>query len=178
MDPKGMHQSQPKGSIMRIAIVAVAIMAIGVLTAAPTAAQQFSATIDGLSPVPPTNSPGIGSGCLTLNPNGTLTFDIVFSGLLSAEIAAHFHGPATALQNAGVKIGLPAGSPKMGTTVALLPGDQADLIAGLWYINIHTALFPGGEIRGQVLLDPSPCSTVPVEESTWGQIKELYRAEG
>ena len=26
----------------------------------------------------------------------------------------------------------------------------ADLMAGLWYINLHTAEYPGGEIRGQV----------------------------
>ena len=34
----------------------------------------------------------------------------------------------------------------------------ADLLAGLWYINIHTAAFPGGEIRGQVR---QVTSTVP-----------------
>ena len=162
---------------MRIVIVAVAILAIGVFTAVPTAAQTFfQATIDGLQPVPPTNSPAIGLACLTLNPNGTLTFDIAYTGLLSGETAAHFHGPAPAGVNAGVQIGLPPGSPKLGTTVALSAGQQADLIAGLWYINIHSVGFPGGEIRGQVL--PGTQCTVPVEESTWGQIKELYRAEG
>ncbi len=162
---------------MRIVIVAVAILAIGVFTAVPTAAQTFfQATIDGAQVVPPTGSPGTGLGCITLNLNGTVTFDIAYTGLLSGETAAHFHGPAPAGVNAGVQIGLPLGSPKLGTTVALSAGQQADLIAGLWYIQIHTSLFPGGEIRGQ-LLTGAPC-TVPVEESTWGQIKELYRAEG
>jgi hypothetical protein len=27
----------------------------------------------------------------------------------------------------------------------------ADLLAGLWYVNIHTDEHPGGEIRGQIL---------------------------
>jgi hypothetical protein len=27
---------------------------------------------------------------------------------------------------------------------------MADLQAGKWYLNIHTAKFPNGEIRGQV----------------------------
>ncbi len=162
---------------MRIVIVAVAILAIGVFNAVPTAAQTFfQATIDGAQVVPTTGSPGTGLGCITLNLNGTVTFDISYTGLLAAETAAHFHGPAPAGVNAGVQIGLPAGSPKLGTTVALSAGQQADLLAGLWYINIHSTMFPGGEIRGQVL--PGAQCTVPVEESTWGQIKELYRAEG
>ncbi len=163
---------------MRTVIVAVAVLAIGVLTAVPTAGQQFFvAAIDGLQPVPPTNSPGVGQGCVTLNPNGTVTFDIVFSGLLGIESVSHFHGPAAPGANAGVQIGLPLGTTKMGTTVALTAGQQADLLAGLWYINIHSSMFPGGEIRGQVLPSILMCTT-PVEESTWGQIKELYRAEG
>ncbi len=153
----------------------VAVLAIGVLTAVPTAGQQFlTAIIDGSQPVPPTVSPGTGFGCVALNPDGTVSFNITFSGLLAPEIAAHFHGPAPAGMNAGVQIGLPPGSPKVGTTITLTGGQQADLIAGLWYINIHSSLFPGGEIRGQVLTSPTPCETVPVEETTWGKVKALY----
>ena len=77
-------------------------------------------------------------------------------------------------QNASPQISLPSGSPKVGTPVALTGPQQADLIAGLWYINIHSQAFPGGEIRGQVLTAPTPCQTVAVEESTWGKIKALY----
>ena len=167
---------------MRIAIVAVAVLAIGVLAAVPTAAQQFfQAPMDALQQVPAVVSSGSGLGCLTLNPNGTLSFEISYSGLGTAEIASHLHGPAPPGIVAGVQIGLPAFSPKCGTTIALSGGQQADLIAGLWYIQIHTLGFPTGEIRGQVLPTATPCiacPVVPVEESTWGLIKELYRAEG
>jgi hypothetical protein len=160
---------------MRTVIVVVAVLAIGVLTGVPTAGQQFfTAVIDGLQTVPPSNSPGTGFGCVALNLDGTVSFNITFSGLLAAEVAAHFHGPAPAGVNAGVQIGLPLGSPKFGTTLPLSIGQQADLIAGLWYINIHSSLFPGGEIRGQVLTAPTPCNVVPVEETTWGKIKALY----
>ncbi len=160
---------------MRTVIVAVAILAIGVLTAAPTAGQQFfTAIVDGAQQVPPSGSPGTGFGCVALNPNGTISFNITFSGLLAAEIAGHFHGPARAGMNAGGLISLPLGSPKIGTTVALSPGQQADLIARLWYINIHSSLVPLGEIRGQLLPSPTPCEAVPVEETTWGRVKSLY----
>ena len=37
-----------------------------------------------------------------------------------------------------------------------------DLLAGLWYINIHTADFPGGEIRGQVVPEPDVLSLLLV----------------
>jgi len=30
------------------------------------------------------------------------------------------------------------------------PEQLADLLAGKWYVNLHTANFPAGEVRGQV----------------------------
>ena len=110
--------------------------------------------IDGLQPAPPTGSPGTGIGIVTLQPSGMLDFNIVFSGLLASEIAAHFHGPAPIGINAGVQFGLPPGSPKIGSVGPLSAAQQADLLAGLWYVNIHSSQFPGGEIRGQVV--PAP----------------------
>jgi len=147
---------------MRTVIVVVAVLAMGLLTAVPTAGQQFfTAVIDGLQPVPPSGSPGTGFGCVALNPDGTISFHITFSGLLAPEVATHFHGPAPAGENAAFLMDLPMGSPKVGTTVALTPAQQADLIAGLWYINIHSELLhTGGELRGQVLMSPTPCQTV------------------
>ena len=47
-----------------------------------------------------------------------------------------------------------------GSTVLSDQGQIDDLLAGLWYINIHSSAFPGGEIRGQV--DP----TIVPEPST------------
>ena len=110
--------------------------------------------IDGLQEVPPVNTPGSGSGIVTLQPSGMLDFNIVFSGLLAPEIAAHFHGPAPFGVIAGVQIPLPLGSPKIGSVGPLSATQQADLLAGLWYVNIHSTLYPGGEIRGQVV--PAP----------------------
>ncbi|MDB5871314.1 MAG: hypothetical protein JWQ07_756, partial [Ramlibacter sp.] len=39
--------------------------------------------------------------------------------------------------------------PIQGETV-VTPAQAADLMAGLWYVNIHSTQFPGGEIRGQL----------------------------
>ena len=65
--------------------------------------------------------------------------------------AAHFHGPAGAGVNAPPVVNLtPLESPITGSAV-LTDAQVADLKAGRWYINIHTAQNPKGEIRGQVV---------------------------
>jgi hypothetical protein len=35
--------------------------------------------------------------------------------------------------------------------IALTPQQVSQLKAGLFYIDIHTADFPGGEVRGQIV---------------------------
>jgi hypothetical protein len=41
-------------------------------------------------------------------------------------------------------------SPIKGSA-ALSPAQVADVLAGKWYVNLHTAANPGGEVRGQVM---------------------------
>ncbi len=41
------------------------------------------------------------------------------------------------------------GSPSIGSAV-ITASQVTDLLAGLWYINVHTGLNLPGEIRGQV----------------------------
>ena len=74
------------------------------------------------------------------------------SGLTGNPTAAHFHGPAEARKNAGVAVAIPnAGTSPVAGSVTLTDAQAADLVAGKYYINIHTAANPGGEIRGQVM---------------------------
>ena len=92
--------------------------------------------------------------------NATVTYDtaskqvtwrITYSGLSGNPTAAHFHGPAQPGANAGVAVPIPnvAASPAQGSAT-LTDAQAADLLAGRYYINIHTAANPAGEIRGQV----------------------------
>ncbi|MFT5051550.1 MAG: hypothetical protein ACI8QZ_002969 [Chlamydiales bacterium] len=132
-------------------------------------AQVLSGTfpIDGTQPVPPTGSVASGSGTVSVDlGTNILTWNITFAGLTGSETAAHFHGPAPAGANAGVQLGIGVGSPKIGS-VAILPAQAADIAAGLWYVNIHSTTFPGGEIRGQVLVSAAP--TVPTM-GEWGLV--------
>lgn len=83
-----------------------------------------------------------------------ITVLLSFSGLSGNAVAGHIHGPAPAGMNAAVLFNL---SPPAASSGAIVPQTFAvtsqqvsDLKAGLWYFNVHTAAFPGGEIRGQI----------------------------
>ena len=121
--------------------------------AGPAFADKMKVTLDGKSEVPANTSAGTGTADLDYDAaSKKLTWKITYSGLSGPATAAHFHGPAAAGANAGVKLPIanPGTSPVEGS--ATLTDEQAaDLMAGKYYINIHTAANAGGEIRGQVM---------------------------
>ena len=142
----------------RCSIVLVSGM-VCLAMAASSSAQTFVFPIDASQVVMPTStSTASGTGNVTYNP-GTmmLNWNITFSGLTSAQTAAHFHGAAMPGMNAGAQVGIGVGSPAIGSA-PLTMLQATDLLAGRWYVNIHTTNFPGGEIRGQVV--PEPASLV------------------
>ena len=154
--------------VMRNSLRLVFALAL-VLLAGTAGAQNFTATIDGLQETPPNASPGTGSATLVLDTTAnTLSYNITYGGLSGTETAAHIHGFAGPNVPAGVLHPLPAANPKIGVW-NYLEAQEANIIAGLTYINIHTNLFPGGEIRGQIVRE-----TVGVESGTWGQVKSLF----
>ncbi len=120
----------------------------------PTAmARSFNATLSGAEEVPPTNSKGSGLATATLDSDGTFHWDVAYGGLTGPVTAAHFHGPAAPGTNAGVVVnigGQGLASPLQGAA-HLTEVQAGDLVAGRWYINIHTAANPSGEVRGQVV---------------------------
>ena len=127
---------------------------------------NMSATLSGTQEVPPNGSAGTGSATIVFDDvSNELSWDILFSDLSGPATAAHFHGPAPVGTNAGVQVDIGAvsglNSPMMGSAT-ISDVQEADLLAGLWYINIHTSMFPGGEIRGQVL-----AQAVPIPAAAW-----------
>ena len=161
---------------MRKSIPALIAVVVIVLAAIPVSAQTyFQAALSGANEVPPNASPATGLACFVLNANNTLDYQVSFSGLLGAETGAHIHGPAPANANAGIQFPFPgAGSPKIGTFGPLTALQVADLMAGLYYVNIHSTVVPGGEIRGQILITATECS-VATEQTTWGSVKARYQ---
>ena len=108
-------------------------------------------TMNGATEVPPKTTDGKGTANATLDTSSKmLTYDVEYTGLTGPATVAHFHGPAAPGANAPVvKPFASAASPIKGE-MTLTDGQMADLQAGKWYANVHTAANPGGEIRGQM----------------------------
>lgn len=132
---------------------AVAVLAaVGMATPAEAACKKrLVALLSGMQETPPVSSPAIGCGVFEIDTDAnTVTYRIVVSGLTSPEMAAHIHGPADPGVPAGVKHPLPAGSVKTGVW-NYAEADEASILAGKMYVNVHTANFGGGEVRGQMV---------------------------
>jgi CHRD domain len=120
--------------------------------AGPAFAEKMKATLDGKSEVPPNASAGKGMADIEYDAaTKKLSWKLTYSDLSGPATAAHFHGPAEAGKNAGVAVAIPnaTASPAEGSAT-LTDAQAADLMAGKYYVNVHTAANPGGEIRGQV----------------------------
>lgn len=146
-------------------VLALSISLVVGATQASAATILLSANVDGAqaNAGAGTGSPGTGTIDLTLDDvTNSLSWSGSFSGLLTSASVAHFHGPALPNQNAGVTVGTAlvlgtggtSGTANGSTTIT--PTQAADLIAGLWYWNVHSSGNPGGEIRGNITVVPEP----------------------
>jgi CHRD domain len=120
--------------------------------AGPAFAEKMKATLDGKSEVPANTSAAKGTADIDYDAaTKKLTWKLTYSGLSGPATAAHFHGPAEPGKNAGVAVAISnaTASPAEGSAT-LTDAQAADLMAGKYYVNVHTAANPGGEIRGQV----------------------------
>jgi hypothetical protein len=125
-------------------------------TSAPAAMSTsvaMTARLSAANEVPVNASMGKGMMQATFDKQTSmLSWTLTYSDLTGPVRAAHFHGPALAGANAGVALGLTGSleSPVKGSAV-LTAAQVADVMAGKWYINLHTAANAGGEIRGQLV---------------------------
>lgn len=112
----------------------------------------FTTQLRGANEVPANASPGNGSVDASYNKDTSqLRWKVSYSGLTGPATAGHFHGPAAVGANAGVALGWPGPITNgMEGSATLTPAQAADLMAGRWYANVHTAANPGGEVRGQM----------------------------
>jgi hypothetical protein len=113
---------------------------------------KLNADLKGSNEVPPNNSSATGKAEATLDTaTKHLTFTVTFSGLSGPVVGAHFHGPSEAGKNAGIALPFKTAPSPIEGTATLTDNQIADLLAGKWYANIHTAANPGGELRGQMM---------------------------
>lgn len=124
---------------------------------------SFSAGLNANQEEPPNATAGRGTGYFLLGPGG-LTYRLTVSGLTGPITAAHLHSGGIGV-NGGVIVPLAfGGSNTASGVVALGASDQTALMNGLIYSNVHTAMFPGGELRGQLV----PASGAALEADLTG----------
>lgn len=96
-----------------------------------------------------------------------LNWSVTWSGLTGPVSLMHIHGVAPTGFAAGVVQNIITTSNGLATPNAALYGatgkfsgtlnvdgvavKEQDLLNGMYYMNIHTATYPGGEIRGQIV---------------------------
>ncbi|HEX3083429.1 MAG TPA: CHRD domain-containing protein, partial [Pyrinomonadaceae bacterium] len=115
-----------------------------------TTAELYLAKLTGAQVVPGNASPATGLVILRQAFSGlSASVSMSFSGLSSAETAAHLHGPAAANANAPSIANFPNGQ-FVNFPIALTVAQANDLSNGLQYVDVHTANFPNGEIRAQL----------------------------
>ncbi len=132
---------------------ALAAFAFVTLLAVPAMAEtvNFKAAMNGATEVPPNQSKGTGAVTATYDTaTKKLTYKGNYSGLSGDATMAHFHGPAEAGKNAPPVVTIKDVKPSFEGTADLTDAQAADLMGGRWYVNVHTAANPTGEIRGQV----------------------------
>jgi hypothetical protein len=111
--------------------------------------QLFVANLDGLQALPPIATPTRGTATILLDKNETTArVSLRLRNLSGAQVSAHLHGPAPSGQTAPAIFDLPNGN-FSDFQITLTPQQVADLRAGLFYVDLHSAAFPNGEIRGQ-----------------------------
>ena len=169
-----------------LSLLALALAFAALSAAAQAAPIVLVGELRGGQEVPATGSAGIGSALVTVDPaTHMLTVQVAFSNLTGTTVASHIHcctGPGANAMVAtpvptfpGFPLGVQSGTYLQTFDLTLVSSynpafitahggtvtqAEADLIAGLLagqtYLNIHTNLFPGGEIRGQLQIVPEP----------------------
>ena len=110
----------------------------------------FAANLNGANERPnAVTTSASGSATLAVNESTkVVTLTGSYSGL--TPTAAHVHGAAGKEATAGVVFALTAAGGVLSGTFTASDAQLADLRAGNWYVNVHSAANPGGEIRGQL----------------------------
>jgi hypothetical protein len=125
--------------------------------------EEFTVTMNGANERPnPVTTTATGEALLSFTGTGPITYSVTVANLTSLPVGAHIHGPADPTGTAQIIAPLaPLAQVTSGalvngsitsTAVSTISLDSLKVLLrnGKAYINIHTANFPDGEIRGTI----------------------------
>ncbi|WP_460470955.1 CHRD domain-containing protein [Emticicia fontis] len=117
----------------------------------PSNEVKFGATLKGSEEVPAVTTDATGTFEATYNKDTKiLTYKITYTGI--TPTAWHIHKAAVGVTGPVIfNFGQTFTSPFTASTVALTADQEADLMNGMYYANIHSSKSPSGEIRGQLM---------------------------
>lgn len=120
-------------------------------TMPPVYNEQYVATLNAASEVPPNPTAGTGTGTLSIDTSTRMmTARVTTTDVPGVD--AHIHEGAVGV-NGPILIPLvesAAGSGVWNATGQLTEAQLTALRAGNLYFNVHTAVYPNGQIRGQI----------------------------
>jgi hypothetical protein len=140
----------------RSLLALVAPLALLLMASANLYAQQppMSISLNGSSVVPPVTTSAMGTGQIKVLPDRTVSGSVKVSGLVPTmahihEGAAGKNGPAiiTLTKIADDTFTVPAAA-------KLTAAQYKSYLAGKLYVSVHSAQYPNGEIRAQLLGEP------------------------
>lgn len=147
----------------------------------------FSAVLTGSEVVPAVASNGSGSAVATVDlDNRTLLATVVVAGVAATEVHLHI-GRVGSVVPPAFAFGNVPGSPVWTLSIPLTEPQLDALWRGNFYIDVHSAAAPNGEIRGQVLdyfpsfeqvgLLASVRQQSPLVEEQLRQLRDIEEAE-
>lgn len=142
----------PRPRVVKPLLVSL-LGALLLCTSAHAQDSWYVAALDGSNVVPPNSSQAVGYGIVRVQePANNVKVFVHWAGLSGAPTSAHLHlGPG----GANGQILLPLMPEPMGDAwtglVSLSSSETALVKTGGAYLDVHTAAFPGGEIRGQIV---------------------------
>lgn len=137
---------------LALSVALVGLVLAGCAHISADEGELYGAALTGEQQVPPVATAGSGDAEVRYDPRTQLVhWRVTHRGLSGPATGAHIHGPAGPGQNAGIVVPFANvnASPITGQ-LRITPEQLGQLSSGQWYVNVHTARHPGGEIRGQL----------------------------
>ena len=137
-------------AVFGVAILSTACSSTGMKSADAAPAMAAALTLSGAQEVPANPSMASGKSTIVIAADKSVSGKVSFSGMNATVAHIHEAPPGT---NGGVIVPLTKGADDTFSVPAgakLTDAQYASYMAGNLYVNVHSATYPGGEIRAQL----------------------------